>query len=65
MGMIGYAMNHAKKHEWSEGTATLKKREDITGYLIDETEKCVATLKQSDKCYHLFDLLGIISKSRK
>ena len=38
MGMIGYAMNHAKKHERSEGIATLKKREDIKGHLISETE---------------------------
>ena len=38
MGMIGYAMSHAEKHERSEGIATLEKREDIYGYLISETE---------------------------
>ena len=38
MGMIGYAMNHAEKYEWSEGIATLEKRGDITGHLISETE---------------------------
>ena len=38
MGMIGYAMNHAKKHELSEGIATLEKREDINGHLISETK---------------------------
>ena len=36
--MIGYAMNHAEDHERSEGIATLKKREDINGHLISETE---------------------------
>ena len=38
MGMIGYAMDHAEKHEQSDGTATLEKREDITGHLINEIE---------------------------
>ena len=38
MGMIGYATNHAEEHKWSEGIATLEKREDITGHLISETE---------------------------
>ena len=65
MGMIGYAMNHAEKHEWSEGIATLEKREDITGHLISETEQCMATPKQSDKSYRLFDLVGITTRSRK
>ena len=55
MDIIAYALNHVEKHKWSEGIATLKKREDITGHLISETEQCVATPKQSDKCYHLFD----------
>ena len=64
MGMIGYAMNHVKKHERSEGIAILVKRKDITGHLISETEQCVATPKQSDKCYRLFDLVGITSRSR-
>ena len=36
--MIGYAMSHAKEHEWNEGIATLEKREDIIGYLISEIE---------------------------
>ena len=38
MGMIGYAMSHAEKHERNEGIATLEKREDINGHLISETE---------------------------
>ena len=38
MGMIGYAMNHAKEHKWSEGIVPLEEREDITGHLISETE---------------------------
>ena len=38
MGMIGYAMSHAEKHERSEGIVTLEKREDIYGHLISETE---------------------------
>ena len=38
MGMIGYAMNNAKKHKRSEGIATLEKREDINGHLMSETE---------------------------
>ena len=37
-GMIGYAMDHAEKHEWSDGIATLEKRENITGHLIGETK---------------------------
>ena len=49
MGMVGYAMNHAKEHERSEGIATLEKREDINSHLISETEYCVATPKQNDK----------------
>ena len=49
MGMIGYAMNHAKEHERSEGISTLEKREDINGHLISETEQCVATPKRNDK----------------
>ena len=49
MGMIGYAMNHAKKHERSEGIATLEQREDINGHLMSETEQCVATPKRNDK----------------
>ena len=65
MGMIGYALNHAEKQEWSEGIATLEKREDIIDHLISETEWCVATPKQSDKCYRLFNLVGITSRSRK
>ena len=32
MGMIGYAMSHAEKHERSEGIATLEKREDVNGH---------------------------------
>ena len=43
MGMIGYTMNLAKKHKWSEGIALLEKREDIIGHLMSETEKRVAT----------------------
>ena len=35
---IGYAMNHADEHEWSEGIATLEKREDIIGHLISEID---------------------------
>ena len=65
MGMIGYAIDHAEKHEWSDGITSLEKREDITGHLISETEQCVATPKQSDKCYRLFDLVEITSRSRK
>ena len=38
MGMIGYDMNYAKKHERSEGIATFEKREDINDHLISETE---------------------------
>ena len=38
MGMIAYVMNHAEKHELSEGISTLENREDITGHLISETE---------------------------
>ena len=38
MGMIGYAMSHAKEHERSDGTATFEKREDINDHLISETE---------------------------
>ena len=38
MGMIRYDMSQAKEHEWSEGIATLEKREDITGHVISETE---------------------------
>ena len=38
MGMIGYAMSHAKEHEWSERIATLVKRQDVTGHLISETK---------------------------
>ena len=63
--MIGYAISQAKELEWSEGIFTLKKREDITGHLISETEYCVATPKQSDKCYHLFDLVRITYRPRK
>ena len=38
MGMIGYAMSHAWKHERSEGIATLENIEDIYGHLISKTE---------------------------
>ena len=38
MGMIRYATDHAKEHEWSEGIAPLEEREDITNHLIGETE---------------------------
>ena len=64
MGMIGYAMYHTEEHKRSEGIATLEKREDIYGHLISETEQCVATPKQSDKCYHLFDVVGITKRSK-
>ena len=49
MGMIGYAMNHAKEHERSEGIITIEKREAIKGHLITETEQGVATPKRNDK----------------
>ena len=45
MCMIGYVTNHAKEHESNEGIAPLEEREDITGLLIGETEKRVATPK--------------------
>ena len=35
--MIGYAMNHAKDHDWSEEIAPLEEREDITSHLISES----------------------------
>ena len=38
MDMIGYAMNHVEKYEWSEGIVTLEKKEDIIDHLISETE---------------------------
>ena len=43
IGMIGYATSLAKKRKWSEVIASLDKREDIIGHLIDETEKRVTT----------------------
>ena len=49
MGMIGYAMDHAKEHERSEGISTLEQREDIKGHLMSETEQCVATPKRNGK----------------
>ena len=65
MGMIGYAISHVEKYEWSEGIAILDQRKDITRHLISETELFMATPKQSDKCYCLFELVGITSRSRK
>ena len=38
MGMMGYTMSHAEKHERSEGIATLEKKEDINSHLISETQ---------------------------
>ena len=65
MGMIGYTMNHTEEQERSEGIATLEKREYINGHLLVRPSSVWPHPNEIIKSYHLFELVRVISRSRK
>ena len=65
MGMIVYAMIHPREHDRNEEIAPFDERENLTGLLISDIEKCTVVPIWNDMNYHLFESVNITRISRK